>query len=450
MARSVGIKITKRVVDQADLSNGRHCLWDSELKGFGIQVEPTGTKTYIVRYRPKGHGRSGRKQFLKLGRHGSITADEARDLARTVLGEVAKGNDPATVQRDRRAEHEGELAAPTLSQLGEKFIAEHVRKLRKKGTIANYEILLRVHITPALGHLRAVAINRSDVNSLHLSMDDTPTSANRVLALISSIYSFASKNGLVLEGYNPARGVEKFAEQSRERFLSVVELARLGSALLEAETIGLPWVIDTTNPKSKHVPKAWKGQREFVDPHAVAAIRLLLLTGARLREILDLRWEHVNFERGLLHLADSKTGKKTIVLNEAAIEILGQLRTAANLTQSALKGFVIKGLTDDKPRSDLHRPWRAIRRRAQLEDVRLHDLRHTFASFGAGAGLGLPIVGKLLGHSQPQTTARYAHLDADPQRRASNMIGKQLSDALKGGNATSDAQADSKPRIGES
>ena len=450
MVKSVGTKITKRAVDQADLSKGRHCLWDAELKGFGVQVEPTGTKTYIVRYRPKGHGRSGRKQFLKLGRHGSITAEEARDLARTALGEVAKGNDPAEAQRDRRAAHESELAAPTLSQLGDKFIAEHARKLRKKRTTENYEILLRLHITPKLGHLRAHAVNRSDVTGLHLSMDDAPTNANRVLTLMSSIYSFASKHGLVPEGFNPARGVEKFAEQSRERYLSSDELARLGAALAEAETVGVPWQIDLTNPKSKHVPKTRKGQREVLDPNAAAAIRLLLLTGARLREILHLRWEHVNFERGLLHLPDSKTGKKTIVLNEAVIEIIGQLRTATKLTQSALKGFVIKGLTDDKPRSDLHRPWRAIRRRAQLENVRLHDLRHTFASFGAGAGLGLPIVGKLLGHSQPQTTARYAHLDADPQRRASNMIGRQLSDALKGGNATSDAQANTRPPIGES
>ncbi len=450
MAKSVGIKITKRVVDQADLSKGRHCLWDVALKGFGVQVEPTGTKTYIVRYRPKGHGRSGRKQFLKLGRHGSITADEARDLARTALGEVAKGNDPAATQRDRRTAYEGELAAPTLAQLGDKFIVEHAGKLRKKRTTENYEIQLRLHIAPKLGHLRTHAITRSEVSGLHLSMDDTPTNANRVLALISSIYSYASKHGLVPEGFNPARGVEKFPEQSRERNLNNEELARLGTALLEAETVGVPWLIDETNTKSKHVPKAWKGQREVLDPHAVAAIRLLLLTGARLREILHLKWEHVNFDRGLLHLPDSKTGKKTIVLNEAAIDILGQLRAAAQPVQCALKGFVIKGLTDDKPRADLHRPWRAIRRRAQLEDVRLHDLRHTFASFGAGAGLGLPIVGKLLGHSQPQTTARYAHLDADPQRRASNMIGKQLSDALKGATASPDAPADERPATGRS
>jgi len=440
MAKSASIKITKKVVDQADLTRGRHYIWDAELKGFGLQVERSGTKTYIVRYRPKGLGRSGAKRFLKLGRHGGISAEQARDLARAALGEVAKGHDPASEQRNRRTAHENELNAPTLAQVGARFLSEHAEMLRKKRTALNYEILIRRHIAPKLGKLPAHLVTRSDVIGLHAGMSDTSTNANRVLALISSVYSFAGKHGLVPEGFNPARGVERFAENRRERYLTGDELNRLGTALTEAETVGVPWEIDQTNPKSKHVPKSWKGQREVLDPHAVAAIRLLLLTGARLREILHLKWEHVNFDRGLVHLPDSKTGKKTIVLNEAAIEIFGQLRAAAQPERGALKGFVIKGLTEEKPRADLHRPWRAIRRRAQLEDVRLHDLRHTFASFGAGAGLGLPVVGKLLGHSQPQTTARYAHLDADPQRRATNMIGKQLSDALKGANTAPEGE----------
>ena len=252
-----------------------------------------------------------------------------------------------------------------------------------------------------------------------------------MLAVISSMYSFAAKRGLVPEGFNPAKGIEKYREESRERYLTSEELLRLSHALIEAETVGIPWVIDTANPKAKHTPKAWKGQREIVDPYAVAAIRLLLFTGARLREILDLTWKHVDLERELLFLPDSKTGKKTIVLNAAALEILQQLRPTVTADKARLEGFVIKGLVDDQPRADLKRPWTAIRRHADLEGVRLHDLRHTFASIGAGANLGLPVVGKLLGHSQPQTTARYAHLDADPLRRAANIIGDHLSAAMR-------------------
>ena len=153
----------------------------------------------------------------------------------------------------------------------------------------------------------------------------------------------------------------------------------------------------------------------------------MLLTGARLREILHLRWEHIDFERGLLLLPDSKTGKKTIVLNAPALEILTSIERAAE--------YVIAGEDPTKPRADLKRPWTIVQERAKLVDVRLHDLRHTFASIGASASLGLPIVGKLLGHTQSATTARYAHLESDPLRRASNSIGNQISAALKGKSA---------------
>jgi integrase len=147
-----------------------------------------------------------------------------------------------------------------------------------------------------------------------------------------------------------------------------------------------------------------------IGQHAAAAIRLLILTGARLREILHLRWEQIDLERGLLLLPDSKTGKKAIVLNAPAIAVLAGLPRVG--------AYVIAGQnagTDhEKPRADLNKPWRSVRMRAELDGVRLHDLRHTHASIGAGAGLGLPIIGKLLGHTKASTTQRYAHLDTDP------------------------------------
>ena len=197
-------------------------------------------------------------------------------------------------------------------------------------------------------------------------------------------------------------------------------MLELGAALHEAETIGVEWEVDEAKPTAKHVPK--RARRTILGPHPVAAIRLLLLTGCRLREVLHLRWEHIDWERGLALLPDSKVGRRYVVLNAPALAVLNGL---PRLTE-----FVIPGDHSDKPRSDLNRPWRLISRRAGLIGVRLHDLRHTHAAFGAGAGLGLPIIGKLLGHASPMTTSRYSHVDNDPLRRASERIGGAIANAL--------------------
>lgn len=423
------IKISKRTVDLADCARGRHSLWDSELRGFGIQIEPTGTKTYVVRYRPKGLGRDGPRRFYKIGRHGDLTADEARQRAKVILGLVANGEDPAARLKSARSEHVRRRDALTVEALGGIFLDEHVKARRKARTAAGYQTLLRKHAYPLIGQIKAEALLRADVARLHASLKGSPHTANRVVAVLGSMYSYAQKNDLVPENFSPTRGIEKYPEEGRERYLSSAELQRLGAALAEGETIGLPWEFDPAAPNAKHVPKEWKGQREKLDPHAVTAIRLLLLTGARLREILDLRWTHVDLERGLLFLPDSKTGKKTIVLSQAAMAIV-ECTAGDDAEGRKCNGYVIKGVEDGKPRRDLKRPWEAVRRYAKLDGVRLHDLRHTFASLGAGASLGLPIMGKLLGHSQPQTTARYAHLDADPLRRASDIIGAQIEKAM--------------------
>ncbi len=323
--------------------------------------------------------------------------------------------------------------ALTIAALGAIFLEEHVQARRKARTAIGYEMVLRKHAYPEIGHLKAEAVTRFDIIRLHTAMKASPQTANRVVAVISSMYSFAQKHDLVPEGMSPTRGIEKYREEGRERYLTSAEMQRLGEALEQGETVGIPWDFDPEDEKSKHVPKSWKGQREKLDTHAAAALRLLLLTGARLREILDLRWSYVDLERGLLFLPDSKTGRKTIVLSGAAMVII---ETLAEKDKAAIRkagdSYVIRGLEDGKPRSDLKRPWEAVKRHAGLERVRLHDLRHTFASLGAGASLGLPIVGKLLGHSQPQTTARYAHLDADPLRRASDIVGNQIVKAIAG------------------
>jgi integrase len=425
------VKITKRVVDGADLAKGRHYIWDSELRGFGVQVEKTGTRTYIVRYRLKGQGRSGRRKFFKLGRHGDLTAEEARESAKRTLGVIADGGDPASLLKAARQIDSQRANAITFKALAERFLNEHVAPKRKPATYATYETLLRRHAYPLLGDKSATDISDAEMEALHTAMNEKQASANRLITTISSMYTFAGRVGVVQKGFNPVRDVERFKEHGRERYLTSDELQHLGLALLDAETIGIPWEVDHSDPKSKHTPKTWKGQRDLLDPYAVAAIRLLLFTGARLREVLNLKWEHVDLERGLLFLPDSKTGKKTIILNSASSAILVRLMALANGGKHRpVSGYVIRGDIEGKPRSDLKRPWAAVRRHAGLDGVRLHDLRHTFASIGAGASLGLPVVGRLLGHSQPQTTARYAHLDADPLRRAADIIGDRITAAM--------------------
>jgi integrase len=410
-------RITKRLVDSLKSTGDDRFVWDNTLIGFGVRVQPTGAKSYVVKYRA-GWGRGAPTRRVTLGRVGTLTPDEARALARKTLGAVAHGSDPAAAKAAERR-------AATLRELAEIFLAEHVETKRKPTTAAHYRSLLERIVLPELGSRKAEQLTTSDLAKLHARMRDRPYQANRMLEVVGSLYSFAGKRKILPLAFNPARGIEQYPEKGRERFLTAHELTRLGNAVREGEATGLLYDIDETKPTAKHAPKE-SHRRTKIGPHAAAAVRLLILTGARLREILHLKWEHVDFERGLLLLADSKTGKKAIVLNAPALDIL------ANLPR--IGAYVIAGQAagsdQDKPRSDLNRPWRAIVKRAGLTGLRIHDLRHTHASVGAGLGLGLPIIGKLLGHTQPSTTARYAHLDADPLRRASEHIGSHLATAM--------------------
>ncbi len=420
------IRLTKRTVDAAGKRLARYTIFDDDLKGFGLRIFPTGEKSWIVEYRPNGGGRGVAKKRLTLGSTGTLTPDKARKTAQAALARARLGADPAREKSETRQ-------AATFAELVERFLTDHVDAKRKPGTQRNYRHLLEVVAIPALGTMKAKDVTRRDVANQHLKMKDRPFQANRLLAVVGAMYTFGSKRGHVPDGCNPARGVEKFPEHRRERFLSSEEIERVGSALREAETVGLPWQVDETIPNAKHIPKP-ENRRTVLGPHATAAIRLLILTGARLREILHLRWAHVDFTRGLLLIPDSKTGRKTIVLNPPALGVLTALAELAGAkdpsTLRQSQGFVIAGNDPERPRADLHKPWKSIAARAGLDGVRIHDLRHTYASFGAGSGLGLPIIGKLLGHREAATTQRYAHLDADPLRRAANEIGGQIAKAL--------------------
>jgi integrase len=415
-----GARLTKRVVDGLAATGAPLYVYDAELKGFGVRVMPSGLKSWIVEYRPHGGGRGVSRKRMTLGATTTLTPDEARKAARDVLASVQLGADPAG---DRRKGRE----TPTVARLLDTFLEDEAGPKLKASTVGVYTHYARNLIGPEIGTMKANAVTMADVSRLHRKIGRKHrTSANRVLALVSSAYSYGGAHRLTPEGFNPTKGIRKFPEEGRERFLSSDELQRLGGALREAETKGLPWQADPTKPKAKHLARE-EHRRTKMSPAVVGAVRLLLFTGCRLREILHLRWTDVDFERGMLFLPDSKTGRKPVILNAPALAILDSL---PRLGMYVIAGESA-GAKDEKPRSDLKRPWQAIARQAKLEGLRLHDLRHSFASVGAGSGMGLPIVGKLLGHAQARTTNRYAHLDADPLRRASERIGATIAAALE-------------------
>jgi integrase len=407
------IKISKSTVDAAKPEPKRYALWDTALPGFGLTVSHNGLKTFVLRYRAKH--KFAPKRFVKLGQFGPISPEEARRMATEILGQVASGNDPAFEKT------QADKAAITFGDVCDKFLALHVKGKRKAGTYELYTHIIEKKLKPAFGSRHVLKVSKLDVTNLHNSLKATPPTANRSIATLAAIYSWAGRTGLIDEGINPARRVEKYKEVAKDRYLSMAEITRLGQALRDAETEGFPYAFDPEKPTSKHGAKP--GQRNvFFSPFAVAAIRLLIFTGCRKGEILKLKWSEVDFERGMLHLPDSKTGRKVVLLGQAAVKVLESLPRVGD--------YVIAGADPDKPRVDLKRPWEAIKEKAGLEGVRLHDLRHSFASVGAGAGLGLPIIGKLLGHSQSRTTEPYAHLADDPLRRASEMISHEISQAL--------------------
>ncbi len=383
--------ISKRSVDTRKPEIKDSYLWDDELSGFGLKVTPAGRKVYLVQYRLGG--RKGRVRRVTIGVHGRVTPEQARMEAKRLLGLVAAGHDPAEDKQQGKNK-------PTLGSLFELFLDEHVDAKLKASTAKEYRRRYNLYIAPAFGNRDIASVNRADIARFHISLRDKLYQANVTLALLSKFFNWTEQHGYRADGSNPCRHVQKYKEQRRERFLSPQELARLGEALAEAET------------------------NKTTSPHVIAALRLLVLTGARLSEILTLKWSYVEFDNILLRLPDSKTGAKVIYLNAPALQILSDL--------PRLEGnpFVICGGKAGARLVNLQKPWRRIREAAGLDDVRIHDLRHSFASVAAGSGQSLPVIGALLGHTQPQTTARYAHLAADPLRAASDAIGGRIADAM--------------------
>lgn len=386
--------ITKRAVDAAKARKKDTYFWDRTLPGFGLKVTPAARKIYLVQYRLGG--RKGRTRRVTIGRHGEITATFARTEAKRLLGEIAAGRDPA-------AERDKAKASKSLGVVLEQFMAEHVRPKLKGSTAREYERTARLYVVPRLGRRPIGELMRQDIAKLHHELASTPYQANRTLALLSKFFNWAERHGLRPDGSNPCRHVDKYREGRRERFLSQAELGRLGDALREVES------------------------DNSATPWAIAAIRLLTFTGARLNESLTLRWENVNEEHECLMLPDSKTGRKAIHLNAPALALL------QTIPQLEGNPYVICGEKPGQHLVNLEKPWRRIRKVAKLDDVRLHDLRHSFASVAASGGQSLVVIGKMLGHSQPATTARYAHLADDPVKAASDAVGRHIAAAMEGG-----------------
>jgi integrase len=392
-------RITKRIVDAAKPGEQEYLVWDNEIAGFGLRVYPSGRKVYCLKYRVGG-GRGGTVRKPSIGVHGAITADQARSIAKDWYAEIRRGGDPGATRKNERH-------APRMNNLFERYLSDHARPHKKASSIEEDERLIRLFLRPAFERSKVSEVTRADVDAFHKGLSEKPYRANRSIALLSKAFNLAEIWGWRSDGSNPCRHVRKFKEKRRERFLSQQELARLGSALAAAERGKV------TSPRGAPI-----------SPYAVAAIRLLIFTGARRGEILGLRWEHVNFEEGRFELPDSKTGAKFVYLPPAALQLLQVLPRIED------NPHVIVGGKPGAALVNLKEPWDAIRKAADLDDLRIHDLRHSFASVGATGGMSLPIIGALLGHKETATTARYAHLSDDPLRSAANTIGSKIADAL--------------------
>jgi integrase len=421
------VSLTKRVVDAARPAATDFQLWDTKVRGLGLRVYPSGAKSFILQYRNAAR----RTRKTVLGRYGTLTVDQARDRAIKLLGTILDGSDPSQDKREHRQ-------AFTVGQLADLYLRDgSVEKPNKK--LSSWETdrsNIERHIKPLLGTRLAGALTKTDVARFQSDVAAGKTAkdektrprgraivtggkgiASRALSVLSAMMTFGEGRGLVAT--NPTKGVQPFRGRKTERFLTESEVALLGEALVEME-------------RDRALPEV-----------ATAAIKLLLLTGARRGEILGLRWEEVDLERGCLRLKDSKTGAKVIRLAASALSVLAALPRTTPWVLPAIKG---SGHYVGLPKH-----WGAVKARAnaiavqrqeqpghssltipKFDDVRLHDLRHSFASFAVQAGGSLFLVGKVLGHKQSRTTERYAHLSDEPLLATAELAAQRIACALGG------------------
>ena len=383
---SVRKHITKSVVDTMRPSE---IIWDTKLIGFGVRYQRR-DKVFVYKCRI-----DNRQRWFAIGKYGQPwTVADAENRVKAIQGDIAKELDPAAIRDER-------IRSPTLRQVGAIFLETVVTKKRKATQVLYRDFLERLTY-PKLGDVKVAQIKFSDIAILHYGLRNTPITANRVIASLSTLFSWCERCGLRPKHSNPVQGVERFAEKSKERFLSPRELARLGVALARAE----------------------RNQTESV--FALAAIRLLILTGCRRNEILELPWKDVKIERAMLLLPETKTGARPVYLSAPALSVLAALPRVSN------NPFVIVGEKQGQHLVNLRKPWLRICKVARLRYVRIHDLRHSFARVGVSGGASLPIIGKLLGHTKSSTTEKYSHLAADPVRAVNEAMGDQIATMLRG------------------
>lgn len=420
MDRSSSIFLTKKEVDAAEARHERYHLWDTKLAGFGLRVERSGTKTFVARYRADGGGRTAPRRFVTIGRFGVLTVDEARKQARMLLGAAAKGDDPALERQARRRE----MTMSALIDLYEAegcFVQRGIRQGEpmKARTRAYTLARLKHHIIPLLGHERVSEINAGEIERFarDVAMGKTARdekvaprkrvivrggdgAARKVIRDLSALFSFAVRREIVAD--NPvARASVRKTDNRRERYLSLEEVKRLGAAFNDIEAAG-------ANPKGVTIGRLWA------------------LTGCRRDEIAGLKWSEVDFERGLLLLDDSKTGKSVRPLGSAALALL------ESISRIPGKDFVFPAEVGGGHYQGMKWVWGKVIKKAGLPGVTPHTLRHTIGSTAVSSGEALALTGAILGHANPRSTAIYAHVQHDPSRRAADRVSKKIAEALSG------------------
>jgi integrase len=390
-------KITKRLVDELVATEKPIFVFDTALAGFVLKVTPTGRRTYQLRYRMGG--RSSPLKTYTIGVHGQLSPDQARRMAEGLVGDVRRGIDPATEKAKKKADDRGALTVETLSK---EFLEIYGETKLKPRSYLEYERAFRKHLNPRIGRLKVRDVTHGEVERLHHAMKATPPNANRAIAALSKFFSWAIKGGYRPDRQNPCQGLEKYKEQGRERYLSAAEIAALGQAIRTCEDSG------------------------EITPWQAALFRVLLLSGLRRDELRTLEWRCVNFERSVIVLEDSKTGKRDVPISAPVLQILSELlRLEGN-------PYVFCGSKPGRPLVNVAKPWKRVLTLAGIDPARLHDLRHTAASIAVGAGASLVLIGGVLGHRNEKTTKRYAHLADDPIRATSEAIGERIAKALEG------------------
>jgi integrase len=419
-------KITKRKVDalKPDPANDVF-LWDKETKGFGVRLKPSGSRAFVLSYYAPGLHQKRRR--LTIGAYGPITVDGARKTALDLLARIAKGEDPAMEAADQRRAIRDE----TVSALFAEYLQDSVG-VRRESTLSFYKSLGQLYILPSLGHLPVARVSPKDVADLHRSLREKPVTANRVVQLLRGFFYWLERRG-VFTGDSPARRIERFPEKARERFLTIEEMGRLGNALQLAATVGLEPAPQHRKPKSgKRLRNAgmFTAAPQVASSTSVAALTLLMLTGWREREALTLRWSDVDFGRGMVTLEDTKSGRSVRPVPAPALALIAE--------QPKLLGspYVFPGRVAGKPLREIQRLWYAVRHAAELDGVRLHDLRHSVASIAAAQGFSLPLIGIMLGQADSRSTARYAHFGDDVRKVAADSVGGAISEALSAGKAS--------------